>query len=104
MSLAMLIFLQATTALGIPTASFDIRLAGPAKPCASGGDEIVVCGRRTEDEAFRLRPLPTDRFVEKPLSASIGLGKGTLGIEGEEAAMPQGQVSKRAMLKFKMPF
>ena len=100
----MLLVLQASAVISAPASSVGLRDADPAKACASSSDEIVVCGRRAEDEAFRLRPLPDDRFTEKPLRATIGLGKGTLGIEGDEAAMPQGQVSKRAMLKFKIPF
>ena len=60
---------------------------------ASGSDEVVVCGRRN-DEQFRLRPLPpppkSNGFLSRPLrvqiapGVSFGLQKnGGLGLRAE---------------------
>lgn len=99
MSMAVLLIVQAIAAIAAPGA---LRSAQPAA-CTGSADEIVVCGRRTEDEQFRLRPLPP-RFEPAPLRATTGLGSGTLGIEGEQQSFGNGATSQRLMLKLKLPF
>lgn len=98
MSLALLLIVQASAATAAP----DLR-SGQSKACTGSADEIVVCGRRTEDEQFRLRPLPP-KFEPAPLRATMGLGSGTLGIEGEQQSFANGATSQRLMLKLKLPF
>lgn len=99
MSLALMLIVQASAATAAPG---DLRLAQP-RACIGSGDEIVVCGRRSEDEQFRLRPLPPS-FEPAPLRATMGLGSGTLGVEGEQQSFANGSTSQRVMLKLKLPF
>lgn len=105
MALGIMLIVQASATLAAPdVGAFDLR-AVPAKPCAAGGDEIVVCGRKDDDEAFRLRPLPPGDYEPKPLRAQIGLGEGkTLGVGTEQMGFPGGATSRRLMLTFKMKF
>lgn len=103
MSLTILLIAQASATLGTPEA-FDLR-AVPRSPCAAGGEEIVVCGRKEDDDTYRLRPLPPGDYEPKPLRAQIGIGGGgTLGVGTEQAGFPGGTVSNRVMLKLKMKF
>ena len=73
------------------------------KPCRPGdtADEVTVCGSRSADERYRLKPLP-DRYQEKPLRAATTLGDGaTAEIAAEQKDLGSGFVSKRMMLNFK---
>lgn len=76
--------------------------AGRDCPDAPGG-EVVVCGRRDQEE-FRLRPLP-DRYEEPGVvpRAAVKLGPGQLAAETEQVDIG-GVPSKRLMLRFKLPF
>lgn len=98
MSLALLLIVQASAATAAPGG-----LLSAQSVCTGSADEIVVCGRRTEDEQFRLRPLPPT-FEPAPPRATTRLGSGTLGIEGEQQSFANGATSRRLMLKLKLPF
>ena len=73
----------------------------PCRPDASGSD-VVVCGSRSAEERYRLRPL-SDRYEEKPLVAAVRLGEGTTAaLAAEQQNFGNGLVSKRIMLNFKI--
>ncbi|PAX08445.1 hypothetical protein [Sphingomonas lenta] len=77
----------------------------PARECEPGEGEpgdIVVCGRRDDDQ-YRLKPLP-ERYDDPTLPrAEMALGPGKLSAE-TEAASVGGVQSNRVMLRFKVPF
>lgn len=103
--MTIVLIVQASAVLGaLEGSDFDLRAVNPPKTCTSKGEEIVVCGRKDNDETFRLRTLPPSRFDPKPLRATVGLGTGTLGIEGDQKTFPNGEISNRVMLKLKVPF
>ena len=105
MILAILLLAQAGAGAVAPDKeASDLRTVGQTKSCTSGSEEIVVCGRKADNEEFRLRPPTSDLFTQKPLSATIGIGKGTLGVEGDQETYSNGETSKRVMLKVKVPF
>lgn len=117
MSLTLLLVLQAASpaqpdpALG----DFDLRdvgapkgLESPPRPdagCgADSGDEIVVCGSRTHNESYRLRPIPPD-FGGKPLIAETGVfGNVSAAIQVDSVQFGNGMISKRIMVTFTSPF
>lgn len=69
-----------------------------------GSDEIVVCARRRPGNDYPLEE-EARRFREKPIVAETAIGPGaTLRAYGESAAMPDGQISKRAMIGVKLRF
>lgn len=53
--------------------TFDLRSALKGESCA-GSSEEIVCGRKPDDEAGRLRTL-AEQFVPAPVLATIGLGR-----------------------------
>lgn len=111
MPAALMILLQASTS--VPAASrvddFDLRqirqdydfgLATSGR-CAADDDPtvIVVCASRN-DERYRLRPPSGDFTVAGPPMAEADLGGGVTGaIELDSAGMPNGEVSKRIMIR-----
>jgi hypothetical protein len=114
MSLALLFALQAAAQPDPALRDFDLRDVGapkgfetPARPDGCGADaadEIVVCGSRNRDEAYRLRPLPP-LFGGKPPSAETGLfGDVSARMHVESAQFPNGMISKRLMVTFTAPF
>ena len=107
MALAVLLALQAA-APAPPAAApidFDLARVKPSDPCAGGAtSEIVVCGRRPGRGDYDLEAWEKV-FREKPLIAEIGVGGGAKArAYVESAPMPQGQVSKRAMVGIKIGF
>jgi hypothetical protein len=66
--------------------------------------EIVVCARRGEGP--RLRPLVPPQGIEEPKPGlGIDLGGGARAEPRvSEVAMPNGRVSKRVTIDFKIPF
>lgn len=66
--------------------------------------EIVVCAQNPEKE--RVRPLPDTYVTQEGLPrAELGLGENSsLGIEVEAAGLGGGQVSNRAMVRYKLKF
>jgi hypothetical protein len=116
MSLALLIAFQAAAApappppVDIRKIDFDLSLYRP-RPAPLFGCEpdpggILICGRRlaeslSPDEMARLARL----YEQGPVDAETGLfGKVRGRVYTEEVAMPNGQVSKRAMIGIKLPF
>ncbi|HEX8443660.1 MAG TPA: hypothetical protein VF631_08435 [Allosphingosinicella sp.] len=70
-----------------------------------GGDpaEIVVCGRRRGGN-YPMEEMAR-RYAFEPIVAETGIGGGsTARAYVESVAMPDGQVSKRAMVGIKLPF
>lgn len=92
-------------------------VAGPALPaprpvkprpvvptCIPSTDpnDITVCART--DEPYRLKKLPAGMERDEALpKAQIGVAGGTLAVEGEQAEVG-GIPSRRAMVRFKVPF
>jgi hypothetical protein len=79
----------------------ETRIAPERCPEGRGG-EIVVCGHRGEGQ--RLRPLvPPPGVREKQ---PLGLDFGGVRVEPHvsEVGMPNGRVSKRITIDFKIPF
>jgi hypothetical protein len=108
MSLALLLALEAAPAA--PAAplpiDFDLAHVKPADPCATGGgggSDIVVCGRRPRAD-FDMEKWERV-FRTEPLLAEKGIGPGAVArAYVESVAMPDGQVSKRAMVGLKLKF
>jgi hypothetical protein len=106
MSLALLLALQAAPpgpAEPPPRIDFDLAEVKSADPCKSGGgSDIIVCGRRpgTYDYERWEREFRTD-----PLLAEKGIGPGAVvRVYGESVGMPDGQISKRAMVGVRVKF
>jgi hypothetical protein len=75
--------------------------------CAQGDSkDVVVCGRKEEQEQYRLHPLAnSDRYEPKPLRAQVGLGGSTtLGIAVQTKELTPGQRSSRAMVTLSTAF
>lgn len=111
MAVAFLIAMQASVSPGVPPAPIRFDLATATPPAASckdrGGSEastdIVVCGRRRN--AHRL--VPPDGAVAEPtpLRAETRIFDNVrMSADVESATLPGGTISKRAMLRFKVPF
>jgi hypothetical protein len=106
MSLALLLALQSAPPAERPLPiDFDLAQVKPADPCKTGGagSDIVVCGRRPSgdfdyekwERVFRTEPLVAEK--------AIGPGA-VVRAYVESVAMPDGQVSKRAMVGVKVGF
>lgn len=107
MKLALLLALQAAPPGAADPLAIDFDLASvkPADPCETGGggSDIVVCGRRPRGD-FDLDKWER-AFRTKPLVAEKGIGRGAAArIYLDSAAMPGGQVSKRALVGIKIGF
>lgn len=88
------------------------RMSGPvltdAQGCTQYGlpDEVTVCAKRDRGDAYRLAPLP-DRYEkhrEGLPRAATKLGPGLLSVDATSAVFPNGAISQRAMLTFRLPF
>ena len=92
--------LQAPATAPAPPTRID--LLRPAPTCPADTGDVVVCGRRNPMH-YRLRPLaePADAG---PARAAVKLGGGELSATVDQAVMPTGEVSKRAMVNLRLPF
>lgn len=81
----------------------DLRAVKPRCPVGRPG-EIVVCAPDTEKE--RVRPLPDTYVTEEGIPrAQFGLDdKSSIGVELDSATLGAGQVSNRAMVRYKLKF
>lgn len=81
----------------------DLRAVKPRCPQGRPG-EIVVCAPDAEKE--RVRPLPDTYVTPEGLPrAEMSLSEtSTLGVELESAGIGGGQVSQRAMVRYKLKF
>ncbi|PNU04686.1 hypothetical protein [Novosphingobium guangzhouense] len=81
----------------------DLRAIKPRCPVGRPG-EIVVCATNPEKE--RMRPLPdTYETAEGLPRAQLGLSENeTIGVDLEAATLGGGQVSNRAMVRYKLKF
>jgi hypothetical protein len=95
--------LATATAAAPPPARIDLLApAAPACPSADADSDVVVCARRNQEQ-FRLRPLAERDQAALPRAATR-LGPGELSATVDQATMPNGEVSRRAMLNFRLPF
>ena len=76
---------------------------GRCREAAAEGD-IVVCGRRPEDHLPGTIEGAEEFAAGGPKRITHDLGFGTLSPELEQVAMPDGQISKRILIRFRMPF
>lgn len=70
----------------------------------SQGDEVVVCGSRSGESPYRL-PKPSPEYEEKPLRAETDVIPGVrtrAHVQSEQ--MPDGNLAKRLMVTFSLPF
>ncbi|WP_232491615.1 hypothetical protein [Novosphingobium kaempferiae] len=82
--------------------AMNLRAVKPRCPEGRVG-EIVVCAQNPEKE--RVRPLDAFAVREGLPRAEMGLSENsTLGIEVEQATVGNGQVSNRAMVRYKLKF
>lgn len=81
----------------------DLRAVKPRCQDERAG-EIVVCASSSEKE--RVRPLPDDLVSPQGLPrAQMSLNEASsLGVELEAAAVGNGQISNRAMVRYKLKF
>ncbi|MBA3879598.1 MAG: hypothetical protein C0500_07775 [Sphingobium sp.] len=73
------------------------------QPCRldESATEVVVCGSRSAEERYRLKPL-SDRYEPKPLIAVIGLNETTTAsLTAEQREAGPGGTSQAIMLNFK---
>jgi len=107
MPLALLLTLQAAAAPAPAAIDFDLAKyhRSPGERCdRSNASEIVVCGRRLNQEIDPTGELAR-RYATRPVKAEVGIGGGAVARSYVEAAeMPRGAVSKRIMIGIKMPF
>jgi len=86
----------------------DFRLAprppaDPAQRCPEPRPgEILVCGRRGQGQ--RLETLAPPPGVHPPRPLGVDVAGGRLGPAMQQAAMPNGRISNRIMIQFKLPF
>jgi hypothetical protein len=72
----------------------------PCRPDASASD-VTVCGSRSAEERYRLKPLP-DRYAPKPIVAALGLNESTTAsLTAEQHEAGPGGLSNAIMLNFK---
>lgn len=87
------------------------RMSGPvltdAQGCTLHGlpDEVTVCAKRDQGDAYRLTPL-SDRYERREglPRAATRLGPGQASIDATSATLANGVVSQRVMLTFRLPF
>jgi hypothetical protein len=81
---------------------FDLAKMDEAAGCGRTGSEIVVCGRRKNDEII----VRDGAGLEgKPLKAEVRLPSGvTLDVHGEQHTMPDGRSGPAAMVRVTIPF
>jgi hypothetical protein len=120
MAAFILLGLQAAAALTDPAipADFDLRalpvhedpldVTGSRDCRSNDGMEIVVCGRRSGEQRYRLRALPGGN---SPVRAEMGaFGNSKVAVEtesvpiGNPASIDSGMVSRRAMIRLKTRF
>jgi len=114
MSMALLLVLQAAAPVQTPPIHFDLAKLKPggsgltmpafSRRCERGdSSEIVVCGRRYGG-GYRVVKLSSE-FEPKPTVAEAGLvGNVTGNVHLESVQFPNGEVSNRVMIGFKLPF
>lgn len=84
--------------VAVPTA-----LRQPCRANTSSTD-VTVCGSRSADERYRLKPLP-DRYVERPVRAAIKLNDSTTAaVAVHQQDYGSGFVSRRVSLDFSFLF
>ena len=94
---------QAKETLRPGAEGFDLARKGPAPDCGDRqGSEIVVCGRRKNDEIV----VRDGAGLEgKPLKAEVKLpGGATLDMHAEQHTMPDGRSAPAAMVRVTIPF
>jgi hypothetical protein len=90
----------------VAPSDFRLKPAAPADPAQRCPEprpgEILVCGRRGQGQ--RLAPLAPPPGVHPKRELGVDLGGGRLGPAMRQVAMPNGRVSNRIMIEFKLPF
>lgn len=84
-----------------PAAARGARIVPEPCPAPRPG-EILVCGRRGQGQ--RLRALPPPPGVKPHQDVGTDFAGGRIEPHMHEEAMPQGRVSKRFTIDFRLPF
>lgn len=122
MAVAILLALQAAPAAvgpvaaappaGVAAVDFDLATVGttafdaalPRRCAAPDGETIVVCGRRLAGNDYPFDEMAR-RFAPRPLDAEVRLfGDATARPALEAVALDRGAVSRRIMLRVRVPF
>jgi hypothetical protein len=78
--------------------------AGAGQCAKANKDEIVVCGSRTGESPYRL-PKVSEKYERKPLRAETDAIPGVhTRAHAESEARADGNVDKRLMVTFSIPF
>lgn len=85
-----------------PPASLRVTPEDCRRTAAAG--EIVVCGRSADH--YRVKELKPPKGIEIDEGGVIGFDLGNARVEPalEQAGMPDGRISKRVMVRVKVPF
>lgn len=108
MTIALALLVQSV--LDVPAAAPRAAAPGPitrdARSCPESADgEIVVCGRRDDaSDRYRLPPPGPERESALPRAAFNISGNVSGAVEAEQAEILPGLVSRRLMVRVKVPF
>lgn len=86
---------------------FDILVKQPEPECSEqAADEIVVCGKKSDQERYRLRRTDKDNlYEEEPNKAEFSISENTkIAAENEAAQIGPGVQSNRFMARIKFKF
>ncbi len=86
-----------------PPQRIDLMPVVPQRDCrATGPDEIVVCGD-APGERHRLKPVDPTRYAEQTEAETGLIGDVRVAAEAEQAEIAPGVISKRVMVRLKLP-
>ncbi len=85
-------------------AATSLRVTPPDCRRTAAAGEIVVCGRSPDE--YRVREVKPPKGIEIDEGGVIGLDLGGARVEPSlsQVGMPDGRISKRIMLRVKVPF
>ncbi|HEX8513880.1 MAG TPA: hypothetical protein VF688_12330 [Allosphingosinicella sp.] len=95
----------------VAPSDFDLKAPVPSlritpEDCrrTAAADEIVVCGRSRDRYRFKELKPPKGIVVDEPGVVGFDLGSARIEPGLEQVGMPDGRISKRIMVKVKVPF
>ncbi len=97
-----MLMVMAQAAPSAPPQKIDLTIPEPCETQASTDDDVIVCGRRSESNRYRIPP-PTPYQSGLP-KAEVKLGNGTSLSADTEQVDVGGWPSNRAMIRLKFKF